>query len=72
MVFQCRLVRHPSATNLRQWKRGPVKIDPLALVSAIERYMLMKGYGRVRGQEDGDQSSDDDEGSEEDVEDALV
>ena len=25
-----------------------MKIDPLALVQAIERYLVMRGYGRVR------------------------
>ena len=46
--FQCHLQRHPDCKNLRQWKGGPVKIDPLALVQAIERYLVMRGYGRVR------------------------
>lgn len=45
---QCNLQRHPDCTNLRQWKGGPVKIDPLALVQAIERYLVMRGYGRLR------------------------
>lgn len=35
--FQCDLKRHPSCTNLKQWKGGVVRIDPLALVQAIER-----------------------------------
>ena len=26
----------------------PVKIDPLALVQAIERYLIMRGYGRLK------------------------
>ncbi len=46
--FQCHLQRHPDCKTLRQWKGGPVKIDPLALVQAIERYLVMRGYGRVR------------------------
>jgi hypothetical protein len=33
---------------LKQWKGGPVKIDPLALVQAIERYLIMRGYGRQK------------------------
>ncbi len=45
---QCHLQRHPDCKNLRQWKGGPVKIDPLALVQAIERYLVMRGYGRIR------------------------
>ena len=47
LLFQCNLQRHPDCKNLRQWKGGPVKIDPLALVQAIERYLVMRGYGRV-------------------------
>jgi E3 ubiquitin-protein ligase TRIP12 len=33
---------------LRQWKGGTVKIDPLALVQAIERYLVVRGYGGIR------------------------
>lgn len=46
--FQCLLQKHPSCTTLKQWKGGPVKIDPLALVQAIERYLIMRGYGRLK------------------------
>jgi len=45
--IKCNLKRHPDCTNLRQWKRGPVKIDPLAQISAVERYLVLKGFGRV-------------------------
>jgi len=48
MYVQCNLQRHASCTNLKQWHGGPVKIDPLALVQAIERYLVMRGYGRIR------------------------
>lgn len=47
LFLQCHLQRHPECTNLKQWKGGPVKIDPLALVQAIERYLVMRGYGRI-------------------------
>ena len=30
----------------QQWRGGPVKIDPLATVQTIERYMLIRGYGK--------------------------
>ncbi|KAH7961527.1 hypothetical protein HPB52_009575 [Rhipicephalus sanguineus] len=46
--LKCNLQRHPSCSNLRQWRGGPVKIDPLALVQAIERYLVIRGYGRIR------------------------
>ncbi|KAI1287488.1 E3 ubiquitin-protein ligase TRIP12 [Halotydeus destructor] len=61
--LKCSLQRHPSCTNLRQWRGGPVKIDPLALVQAIERYLVIRGYGRVR--DDDDDASDDDNSDEE-------
>lgn len=58
-IFQCNLQRHPDCTNLRQWKGGAVKIDPLALVQAIERYLVVRGYGGIR--------TDSEEDSEEDI-----
>jgi len=48
VCVQCNLQRHASCTNLKQWHGGPVKIDPLALVQAIERYLVMRGYGHIR------------------------
>lgn len=58
-ITQCNLQRHPDCTNLRQWKGGAVKIDPLALVQAIERYLVVRGYGGIR--------TDSEEDSEEDI-----
>ncbi|XP_063696706.1 E3 ubiquitin-protein ligase TRIP12, partial [Culicoides brevitarsis] len=46
--LKCNLQRHPDCSNLRQWKGGTVKIDPLALVQAIERYLVIRGYGGIR------------------------
>lgn len=69
-VFQCNLQRHPECTTLRQWKGGPVKIDPLALVQAIERYLVIRGYGRSKP--DGDDDISDDENSDDDVDDTMV
>lgn len=57
--LKCNLQRHPECTNLRQWKGGTVKIDPLALVQAIERYLVVRGYGGIR--------VDSEEDSEEDI-----
>uniref|UniRef100_A0A8C8GFW2 E3 ubiquitin-protein ligase n=1 Tax=Oncorhynchus tshawytscha TaxID=74940 RepID=A0A8C8GFW2_ONCTS len=62
--LKCQLQRHPDCTNVKQWKGGPVKIDPLALVQAIERYLVVRGnwaaflssfpeYKPVRDDEDG-------------------
>ncbi|XP_052815932.1 E3 ubiquitin-protein ligase TRIP12-like isoform X2 [Mya arenaria] len=66
--LKCLLQKHPSCTSLKQWKGGPVKIDPLALVQAIERYLIMRGYGRLK--EADDDGSDDD--SDEDVDDTMA
>ena len=35
--LKCSLQRHPDCSSLKSWKGGLVKIDPLALVSAIEK-----------------------------------
>lgn len=64
--LKCHLQRHPECTNLKQWKGGPVKIDPLALVQAIERYLVMRGYGRIH-LEGGDDGSDEDNSDDDDV-----
>lgn len=47
-----------------------MKIDPLALVQAIERYLVVRGYGRVRGHDSGE--SDDDNSEDDDIDDTLV
>ncbi|CAH0406076.1 unnamed protein product [Chilo suppressalis] len=72
--LMCDLKRHPTCTNLKQWKGGVVRIDPLALVQAIERYLAQRGYASPR-QRDGSASgahSDDDAASDDDVDDALA
>ena len=65
--LKCNLQRHPDCKNLRQWKGGPVDIDPLALVQAIERYLVMRGYAR-----EGDDDCSDDENSDEDIDDTMA
>lgn len=45
-----------------------MKIDPLALVQAIERYLVVRGYGRLRDKD----SADSDDETEEDIDDTLV
>ncbi|XP_044596303.1 E3 ubiquitin-protein ligase TRIP12 isoform X1 [Cotesia glomerata] len=67
--LKCNLQRHPDCNNLKQWKGGTVKIDPLALVQAIERYLMVRGYGRIR---DAESMVSDDENSEEDIDDTLA
>ncbi|TWW77861.1 E3 ubiquitin-protein ligase TRIP12 [Takifugu flavidus] len=66
--LKCQLQRHPDCVNVKQWKGGPVKIDPLALVQAIERYLVVRGYGRIREE---DEDSDDD-GSDDEIDESLA
>ncbi|GJQ67325.1 hypothetical protein Trydic_g8224 [Trypoxylus dichotomus] len=68
--LKCNLQRHPDCTNLKQWKGGTVKIDPLALVQAIERYLVVRGYGRVRDRDSAD--SDDGDSGDGDIDDTLA
>ncbi|XP_062124204.1 E3 ubiquitin-protein ligase TRIP12 isoform X5 [Drosophila sulfurigaster albostrigata] len=56
--LKCNLQRHPQCSNLRQWKGGTVKIDPLAMVQAIERYLVVRGYGGIRADSDDDSEED--------------
>ncbi|CAH1114025.1 unnamed protein product [Psylliodes chrysocephalus] len=67
--LKCNLQRHPECSNLKQWKGGTVKIDPLALVQAIERYLVVRGYGRLR---DKDSADSDDGDSDDDIDDTLA
>lgn len=62
--LKCNLQRHPECKNLREWRGGPVKIDPLALVQAIEQYLVVRGYGGIR--------NDSEEDSEEDMDDSVA
>ncbi|XP_058890457.1 E3 ubiquitin-protein ligase TRIP12-like isoform X1 [Acipenser ruthenus] len=66
--LKCQLQRHPDCSTVKQWKGGPVKIDPLALVQAIERYLVVRGYGRIREE---DEDSDDD-GSDDEIDESLA
>lgn len=68
--IKCLLQRHPDCEGLRQWNRGPVKIDPLALVQAVERYLVVRGYGKKRESPDDDESEDD--GSDDDIDESLA
>ena len=67
--LKCNLQRHPSVKNLKQWKGGDVKIDPLALVQAIERYLVIRGYGRIK---DNDDEGSDDDNSDEEFDDNMT
>ena len=66
--LKCSLQRHPSCSSLKSWKGGLVKIDPLALVQAIERYLISRGYGHPQ---DKDSGGSDDEMSDDGTDDML-
>ncbi|EDV29613.1 uncharacterized protein TRIADDRAFT_52184 [Trichoplax adhaerens] len=62
--LKCQLKRHPSCNNLDQWRGGILKIDPLAQIEALERYLLMRGYGtQSKGADHLDSDEDSDDGS---------
>ena len=43
-------LRHtPGGGPLRPCRYGPVKVDPLAPLQAIEWYLVIRGYGRSLG-----------------------
>ncbi|UJR37286.1 hypothetical protein I4U23_029995 [Adineta vaga] len=81
--LKCNLVRHPQCKTLKQWHTGPVKIDPFALVSAIEKYLLLRGVtnntpddptGTMKDDDDDDDDDDDEESevsNESDAEDVI-
>lgn len=52
------LNRHPSCTNLKKYKGPLIKLDPFTPVQSIERYLVTRGYGKIRDVDD-DQSDDD-------------
>ena len=66
--LKCSLQRHPDCSSLKSWKGGLVKIDPLALVQAIERYLISRGYGHPQ---DKDSGGSDDEMSDDGTDDML-
>uniref|UniRef100_A0A914ZIP5 E3 ubiquitin-protein ligase n=4 Tax=Parascaris TaxID=6254 RepID=A0A914ZIP5_PARUN len=63
--IRCNLRRHPACRELKEWRHGhgSIKVDPFTSISAIERYLLDRGVGYVRGEDSsGDEdASDDDE-----------
>ncbi|XP_050539667.1 E3 ubiquitin-protein ligase TRIP12 isoform X2 [Daktulosphaira vitifoliae] len=67
--LKCLLQRHPECSNLKQWKSGTVKIDPLALVQAIERYLVVRGFAHIR---ENNQLKSDDDNSDDDIDDTLA
>jgi len=64
---KCVLQKDPSCSKTKQWTSGPVKIDPLAPVSAIERHLVMKGYGFSVSEARNSDSDENDSDSEDDA-----
>lgn len=64
--LKCIFQRHPECSNLRQWRGGPVMIDPLASVHNIDQYLVSQGYATLRSEDDEEEDDDDDEDDDED------
>ncbi|KAL5247172.1 hypothetical protein ACHWQZ_G019131 [Mnemiopsis leidyi] len=56
--IKCLFRKHPdnSSSSIRQWGSGTVKVDPLAYVQALEKYLLSRGYCRNDEDEDAESS----------------
>ncbi|XP_067948711.1 E3 ubiquitin-protein ligase TRIP12-like [Watersipora subatra] len=42
--LKCQLQRHPECKTFKAYEGGPVKVDPLAPVHAIENFLIRHGY----------------------------
>ncbi|XP_055334897.1 E3 ubiquitin-protein ligase TRIP12-like [Paramacrobiotus metropolitanus] len=67
--LKCTLSRHPDVTTIREWKGGMVRVEPLAPIHTIERYLVARGCGKS-GPAD-DNAPDTDEVSDEDELDSM-
>lgn len=77
---KCQLQRHPDCPTARRWLSGPIKIDPLIQMRAIEKYLVAKGFGSAgikqrlsasilfhdRGERDGNGNGTDDDDDDDD------
>ena len=52
------LSRHSSCSNIKKYKGPLIKLDPFTPVQSIERFLLARGYGKIKDVDD-DQSDDD-------------
>lgn len=64
--LKCMFQRHPECNNLRQWRGGPVMIDPLASIHNIDQYLVGQGLGAVKSEDDDDEDDDDEDDDEDD------
>ncbi|XP_065841096.1 E3 ubiquitin-protein ligase TRIP12-like isoform X2 [Oscarella lobularis] len=68
--IQCLLQRDRSAASLKEWKSGPVRIDPLASVHTIERYLYLRGFAKAK---QGDESHPSElEDSDDEIDDSMA
>lgn len=62
-LIKVHLTRHPSCTNLKKYKGPTIKLDPFTTAQSIERFLISRGYGRIKDADDdpsdGDLSDDD-------------
>lgn len=56
------LNRHPSCVNLRRYRGPMIKLDAFTPISSVERFLIGRGYGKVK---DEDEQSDEDISDEE-------
>jgi hypothetical protein len=47
-VIKVQLKRDPSTSNLKQYFGGQIEIEPHALVLSVEKYLIVRDYGRLR------------------------
>lgn len=59
--IKCMFQRHPECNNLRQWRGGPVMIDPLASIHNIDQYLVSQGYAVLRSEDDEDEDEEEEE-----------
>lgn len=52
------LSRHSSCSNIKKYKGPLIKLDPFTPVQSVERFLLARGYGKIKDVDD-DQSDDD-------------
>lgn len=67
--FKISLNCHPSCTNLKKFKPTILRMEPFTTIESIERYLLDKGYGKVK---DNDYDLSDEEFSDEESPDITM
>lgn len=63
-LIKISLNRHASCSNLRRYKGPLIKLDPFTPVQSIEKYLLARGYGKIK---DVDEEQSEEDASDEDL-----